>query len=80
MFSQRAAVRQVQPEGDAELAAGFLQTGKGIAALTAQITARTSADFALFHEVTDIGLAPIGMHQQALPENFFRNSATALQG
>jgi hypothetical protein len=43
------AVAQVFPEGDAELAASFLQAGKAVATAFAQIAADAAADFAPLH-------------------------------
>ena len=54
-------VDQITPERHAELAAGFLQAGEGVAALATEITAGSSADFLLEHVATNIALATIGV-------------------
>ena len=68
------AIAEVVPEGDAELAAGLLQTGEAIAAAFAQIAAGAAADLAPLHVASDVAFAAVGMqddvrafeHQQQL--------------
>ncbi|MER2552223.1 MAG: hypothetical protein ABTQ28_03015, partial [Thauera sp.] len=48
------AAGEIGPEGGAEHSAGFLQTAEGVAALAAEVTAGTTADFAHL-DVSDIG-------------------------
>ena len=57
------AVVEVVPERDAELAAGLLETGKGVAAAAAQFAARPAADLAPFDIVADVVLAAVSMQR-----------------
>ena len=50
---------EVVPEGDALFAAGLLEAGKGVAALTPDRAAGAGADFALLDHVAQVGLAAV---------------------
>ena len=57
------AVVEIAPEGKAELAAGFLQTSKGIAATASQVATGSAADLAPFDVAADVVLATVGVQR-----------------
>src|SRR6202011_4292939 len=58
---------EVIPERYAELAAGFLQAGEGIATAPTEVTAGAPTDFAFFHVVAHIAFATIGVQRDVRP-------------
>lgn len=61
MVAARDVVDQVTPERDAQFAAGFFQTGEGVAALAAGVAAGAAADFFLSDMIADIAFAAVGV-------------------
>lgn len=58
---------EVIPERYAELTAGFLQAGEGIATASTEVAAGAAADFAFFHVVAHIPFAAIGVQRDVRP-------------
>ena len=52
-------ILEVLPEGDTLFAAGLLEAGEGVAALTPVCAAGPGADVPFFHDVPQVGLAAV---------------------
>ena len=55
---------EVLPEGDALFAAGLLEAGEGVAALSPDLAAGPGTDVAFFDDIAQIGLAAVVVERQ----------------
>src|ERR1019366_8040785 len=61
------SVLQIVPKTQAQLAAGFLQTGKCVAATTPRVAARTATDLTAFDKFSDIRFPPVVVQRDFRP-------------